>query len=127
MTRRLLLDTHTLLWWIQDDPALDTQTRESINDPNNEIFVSAASIWEISIKRSRGRLESPRDLDAQIDRARFVRLSITFDHAELAGRLSLHHRDPFDRMLVAQAQVEDLTLVTRDRDIQRYGVQTLKA
>ena len=122
---RLLLDTHTLLWWIKDDPTLDTQAREAINDPNNEVFVSAASVWEIAIKRSRGRLEAPNDLDTQIDRARFVRLPITFDHAEQAGRLPLHHRDPFDRMLVAQAQIEDLVMVTRDRFIPRYAVETL--
>ena len=124
---RLLLDTHALLWWIQDDPTLDARAREAINDPNNEVFVSAASIWEISIKSSRGRLEAPDDLDIQIDRARFVRLLINFEHAESVGGLPPYHRDPFDRMLVAQAQVEDLVLVTRDRDMRRYGVEVMGA
>ena len=112
---------------MEDDPTLDTRAREAINNPNNEVFVSAASIWEISIKSSRGRLQAPDDLDIQIDRARFVRLLINFEHAELAGRLPMYHGDPFDRMLVAQAQVEDLVLVTRDGDMPRYGVGTMAA
>ena len=79
--------------------------------------MSVASVWEISIKRSTGKLDAPDDLVSQIEGTRFVRLPITFEHADRAGRLPLHHRDPFDRMLVAQAQVEDLVMVTRDRDI----------
>ena len=84
-----------------------------------------ASVWKISIKHSTGKLDAPDDLAAQIERARFVRLSITFEHADRAGMLPLHHRDPFDRMLVAQAQVEGLVLVTRDRHIPRYEVATM--
>lgn len=124
---RLLLDTNALLWWARDDPTLNRQALEAINNPDNEVFVSVVSVWEISIKRSTGKLDSPDDLVAQIERSHFIRLPNTFGHAELAGRLPLHHRDPFDRMLVAQAQAEDLILVTRDRDVQRYEVETLTA
>ena len=124
---RLLLDTNALLWWARDDPTLNIRALEAINDPANEVFVSVASVWEISIKRSTGKLDAPDDLVTQIERSHFVRLPITFGHADLAGRLPPHHRDPFDRMLVAQAQVEDLVLVTRDRFIPRYEVETMTA
>ena len=124
---RLLLDTNALIWTLRNDPTLNSQARESIHDQSNEVFVSVASVWEISIKRSTGKLDAPDDLVSQIEGTRFVRLPITFEHADRAGRLPLHHRDPFDRMLVAQAQVEDLVMVTRDRDIARYEVETLRA
>lgn len=125
--QRLLLDTHTLLWAIQDDPRLDAEARLAIADRSNEVYVSSASVWEISIKRSQGRLEAPDNLVATIAQTEFTELSINHIHAKLAGELPLHHRDPFDRMLVAQAQVEDLVLVTRDPHIMNYDVPTLLA
>ena len=125
--QRLLLDTHTLLWAIQDDPRLDAEARRVIADRSNEVYVSSASVWEISIKRAQGRLEAPDNLAAATAQTEFVELPISNLHAELAGSLPLHHRDPFDRMLVAQAKVEDLVLVTRDPHIMSYDVQTLMA
>ena len=125
--QRLLLDTHTLLWAIQDDPQLDADARRAIADRSNEVYVSSASVWEISIKRAQGRLESPDNLVETIARAEFTELPVSHIHGELAGELPLHHRDPFDRMLVAQAQAEDLVLVTRDPHIMSYDVQTMLA
>ena len=124
---RLLLDTHTLLWLISDNPEVSPNVREAVNDPDNEVFVSVASVWEISIKRSRGRLDAPENLVEQLKDSDYTTLLVNLDHADRAGRLPMHHRDPFDRMLVAQAQVEDLVLVTRDRFIPRYAVETLTA
>ena len=124
---RLLLDTHTLLWLITDNPTVLRGIREAVNDPANEVFVSAASVWEIAIKRSLGRLDAPENLVEQLKASDYTLLLVNFDHAEQVGELPLHHRDPFDRMLVAQAQVEDLVLVTRDGDIPRYEVETLIA
>ena len=125
--QRLLLDTHTLLWAIQDDPQLNAEARLAISDRSNEVYVSSASVWEISIKRAQGRLEAPDNLAATIAQTEFAELVVNHIHAELAGNLPLHHRDPFDRMLVAQAQTEDLILVTRDPHIMRYDVQTMLA
>ena len=124
---RLLLDTNALIWTLRNDPTLDAQAREAIDDPDNEVFVSAVSVWEISIKRSMGKLDVPMDFVERIRNADYIRLLVNFEHAELAGRLPMHHRDPFDRMLVAQAQVEDLVLATRDRNMARYGVEVMEA
>ena len=125
--QRLLLDTHTLLWAIQDDPRLDAEARRAIADRSNEVYVSSATVWEISIKRAQGRLEAPDNLATLIFQTEFTELPINHIHGELAGELPMHHRDPFDRMLVAQAKVEDLVLVTRDPHIMSYDVQTLLA
>ncbi len=124
---RLLLDTHTLLWWLADDPALREDAREAIADGDTYVAVSAASAWEISIKRALGKLEAPDDLEQQIDRHRFAKLPITIPHAVRAGGLPQHHSDPFDRLLVAQAQLEELRLVSRDTSLSRYGIETLLA
>lgn len=124
---RLLLDTNALIWALRNDPTLYARARAAIDDPDNDVFVSMVSVWEISIKRSMGKLDVPANFVERIRNADYIPLLATFEHAELAGRLPLHHRDPFDRMLVAQAQVEDLILVTRDGDIPRYEVETLAA
>ncbi len=123
--QRLLLDTHALLWALDDDDALDEAARNAIVDPRNDVFVSAISIWEISIKRSLGKLKAPGDLISAVEASGFQELAVTCVHADHAGNLPPHHRDPFDRMLVAQAQVEGLTIVTHDRVIAKYGVRTL--
>jgi PIN domain nuclease of toxin-antitoxin system len=122
---RLLLDTHVLLWWLADDPSLGEEARAGISDPGSSVFVSAATVWEVSIKRALGKLEAPSDLLRQIEFNRFEPLSITVSHAYTAGALPRHHDDPFDRMLVAQAMMEGLTLLTRDPRMSRYGVETL--
>ncbi len=124
---RLLLDTHTLLWWLSDNETLRDEARSAIAAEGNSVFVSAASAWEISIKRSRGKLDAPTDLEEQVTRNRFEPLPINISHAHTAGSLPRHHDDPFDRMLIAQAQAEELTLVTRDTRFDLYDVTTLTA
>lgn len=111
--------------WTLGARKLPTDARKSISDPENEIMLSAASIWEISIKRDKGKLRYAGDPAAHADAAGFVRLPITFEHAIAAGSLPRHHRDPFDRMLVAQARLEGLTLATADRKLARYDVPIL--
>lgn len=122
---RLLLDTHILLWWLTDDRRIPAESREIIRDGKNQVFVSAASAWEIAIKRSLGKLRAPADLKAQIQTARFEVLNVTIDHALAVSDLPAHHSDPFDRILVAQALFEGLTVVTQDPKIHRYEVAVL--
>ncbi len=121
-----MLDTHVLLWVTEDRP-FEREVRSVIADPGNEKWVSAATIWEIAIKRASGRLPLDQDPARAVEASGFDSLPISFDHAERAGALPSHHGDPFDRMLVAQAQLEGLTLVTADRLIQRYDVPVLIA
>lgn len=123
---RLLLDTHVFLWWLSDDRKLSTAARDAIRDPSAIVHVSAASIWEIAIKAKLGRLEvQGDDLAAEIEANAFAELPITVRHAQSAGALPRHHDDPFDRMLISQAQLEHLVVVTHDRRFRRYGVQIL--
>ena len=124
---RLLLDTHVLLWSLDDSPRLSRRLREVLEDPENDVFVSAASGWEIAIKRALGKLDAPHDLEVGIREQSFTLLVITFQHAEQAGALPPHHGDPFDRLLIAQAQIEGLVLVTRDARIPLYGIRTMAA
>jgi len=122
---RLLLDTHVLLWWLADDRKLGKTAREIIANPNNDVHVSTASVWEAAIKTALGRLEVELDdLEEAIVRNGFRPLPIGFRHAVTAGRLPSVHRDPFDRMLVAQASVEELRIVSHDRVFERYGLST---
>ena len=127
--RRLLLDTHVLIWRLADDPMLGPRTRATIADERNEVYVSAVSAWEISIKRALGKLDAPEDLDLEsiLEDEGFEILPINFFHGEQAGRLPPHHRDPFDRMLIAQAQAEGLELVTNDGAFTAYGLLTVDA
>ena len=120
----LLLDTHVVLWWLTDDPTLAADIKERL-DHEPDVYVSPATIWEVAIKQSIGKLDKPADLPERIRHSGFRRLNITAEHGIVAGRLPLIHKDPFDRMLVAQAQVEHLTLVTRDPEIPKYDVETL--
>lgn len=125
--QRLLLDTHALVWWLSDVSRLSQAARAAIAEPRNDIFVSAISGWEIAVKRAKGRMTAPDHLSEMIEERGFNHLPLTFHHAEQAGNLPMHHRDPFDRLLVAQAQAEGLVLVTRDARIPRYGIRTLTA
>jgi|ERR1051325_3351264 PIN domain nuclease of toxin-antitoxin system len=119
---RLLLDTHVLLWWLADDRKLSNAGRDIIADPGNELLVSSASVWEISIKAALKRIQIQLDdLEDAIIGNGFRSLPIGFRHAIAAGRLPLLHRDPFDRMLVAQASVEELRIVSHDRVFEKYS------
>lgn len=124
---RLLLDTHALLWWFDDNRVLSREARDAISRPENIVLVSAVTAWEIVIKARLRKLRAPRDLDREIEAHGFDTLPITLQHALRVGRLPDHHEDPFDRMLVAQALVEGLTLVTRDANIPKYAVQVIEA
>ncbi|MFC1611472.1 type II toxin-antitoxin system VapC family toxin [Myxococcota bacterium] len=123
-TRRLLLDTHAFIWWRADAPELGADAREAIAVADI-VMVSAASAWEAAIKQALGKLRLPDSLAAGVHDSGFVELPITFGHAEDAAALPQHHNDPFDRMLVAQARYERLTLVTHDRRIEPYDLQIL--
>jgi PIN domain nuclease of toxin-antitoxin system len=123
---RLLLDTHALLWWLADE-GLSSQARDAIADPANLVVVSAASAWEISIKKALGKLAAPDDLEQQVHTGGFVPLQISIAHGTSAGQLAGHHDDPFDRMLIAQAIAEGLTIITRDKRFEDYGVAVLSA
>ena len=118
----LLLDTHALLWWLADAPALKTDARTAISDASNIIYVSAASAWEISIKKALGKLDAPNDLHAALVANHFQPLSITILHGTSAGQLPRHHENPFDRLLIAQAQTEQLTVITHDNLFPSYGI-----
>jgi len=123
---RLLLDTHALLWWLADE-GLTTEARDAIADPANLVAVSAASAWEISIKKALGKLAAPDDLEQQVQTGGFLPLPISIAHGVAAGQLPYHHEDPFDRMLIAQAHIEGLTIVTRDKRFDVYRVALLPA
>lgn len=123
---KVLLDTHILLWWLADDEHLPARAAVTITDPDTEVVVSAASAWEISIKQASGRLDAPDDLLDAVAANDFGTLAITVDHAMAAVRLPAHHADPFDRMLIAQAQIEGFTLVSVDKRFSDYRVELLR-
>lgn len=117
-----LLDTHVLLWWLANDPKLSADVREIIRNPVNDSFVSAATIWEIAIKTSLGKLKQPDDLLVVLRDNRFQVLDISAEHCLNVGSLPWHHKDPFDRMLISQALVEGLTIITVDQKFKFYDV-----
>ncbi|HUG30900.1 MAG TPA: type II toxin-antitoxin system VapC family toxin [Candidatus Limnocylindria bacterium] len=123
----LLLDTHALLWWLADDPRLADAARRSVADPANDVLASAASIWELEIKRRAGRIEAPSDILEALHVAQIDALPVTAADAVEAAGLPGHHRDPFDRMLIAQAVRLDAVVVTRDRAFAAYDVPVLVA
>ncbi len=122
---KLLLDTHILLWWLADDRRLPPSAATAIGDGETFVAVSAASAWEIAIKKAAGRLEAPDELLEAIEANNFDALSISLAHALAAGALPPHHTDPFDRMLIAQARAERLTVVTVDARFSDYDVELL--
>jgi len=124
---RLLLDTHVFLWLEQDPGRIAPAILKTLQDPENILYLSAVSVWEIATKKNKGALRFDGDVQAIATRYGLLELSISWAHSQVAGALPLVHRDPFDRMLVAQAQVEDLTLVSIDRYLQRYDVRVLWA
>jgi PIN domain nuclease of toxin-antitoxin system len=126
---KVLIDTHTFLWWVTDDPFLSMHAREILADGRNEVYLSAASVWEIVIKTAIGRLilpESPAQyISSRMSLNRFRPLPIQISHAAHVYELPPHHNDPFDRMLIAQSRLESMPLVTRDEEIQRYDLETI--
>ena len=123
---RLLLDSHAALWWLGDDPSFGPAARRQVQDAD-DVYFSAVTPWELGIKQALGRLVMPAGLSAALSAAGFTAMAITTAHAELAPTLPAHHGDPFDRMLVAQAQLEALTLVTADESLRPYDVPLLDA
>jgi PIN domain nuclease of toxin-antitoxin system len=121
---RLLLDTHIFLWWRGEPSKIAPAVRSRIATAD-EVFVSVASAWEAAIKSALGRLDLPDSMEAGVLASGFEKLLITFAHAKQAAALPLHHRDPFDRMLIAQAQADDLTLVTHDHLLEPYEVRVI--
>jgi PIN domain nuclease of toxin-antitoxin system len=123
---RLLLDTHALLWWLTDDLRLKRAERAAVADSDAMVHVSAASVWEIAIKASLGKIELDGvDLEGELTANDFIELPVQWGHAMAAGRLPRHHDDPFDRLLIAQAQVEGLVVVSYDSTFRKYGISLL--
>ncbi len=126
---KFLLDTHTFLWWTLDDPQLSIRARELIGDGENEVYISAASAWEISIKAAKGRLILPEVpsiyLASRMNLYRFHPMPIQIGHALRVFDLPAHHNDPFDRLLVAQSQLENMPLLTVDAEIRKYEVEVV--
>ena len=130
----LLLDTHVLIWWLAKNPTLSNTAKDAmptasyaIANPDNIVFVSAASAWEITIKKSLGKLQAPDDLKQQLEKQKFTTLAINIDHALAIKQLPHHHKDPFDRILIAQAIHEGLIIVSRDRIFKSYDVAILES
>jgi PIN domain nuclease of toxin-antitoxin system len=118
---KLLLDTHVLIWWFSEPSRLKSQVLSLLQQAENMVFISAATIWEIAIKKKLGRLDIETDeLLSAIQASNFTELPITIAHSLYAGLLPLHHDDPFDRMLIAQAVLEDLLLITHDQKLKNY-------
>jgi PIN domain nuclease of toxin-antitoxin system len=124
---RLLLDTHVVVWTLSDPERLSAKTRAAIETEENEIFVSVVSPWELAIKGPREGLRLPDNLEAEANQRGFDLLPVLFRHTEPIGSMPHHHRDPFDRMLVAQAVTDGLTIVTADRKLTNYQVALLPA
>lgn len=122
---KLLLDTHVLIWAVLEDPSLPAHFHAALTDPGAELHISAVSVWEVSIKRALGKLAVPIDLFDQAAASGCVALPITWEHARAVEALPPHHADPFDRMLIAQARVEGLTLLSADRAFAAYDVALL--
>ena len=123
----LLLDTHTLIWVFDRNPTLSEAAFKAIADGRNEVFVSAVTAWEIAIKRGLKKLDLQGDFHHGLERYRFTPLSISTEHALAVEQLPPHHADPFDRLLIAQARLEQLTLVTRDERFREYGIKLIRA
>ena len=119
---RLLLDTHAALWWLADDERLGPAAVEYLSDGANEVLLSAAVVWEVAIKRALGKLDVPDDFAGTLLGAGAVGLAVTLQHALAVAELPAHHRDPFDRMLVSQARLENAVLVSHDDALRAYGV-----
>ena len=124
---RYLLDTHILIWWFEGSPKLKPEIREIIQSGANAIYLSSGAIWEMAIKQSIGRLEFPSDLESLLQEDNIQVLPIAASHALAVATLPHHHRDPFDRIQIVQAQLDGLTLISRDEAFEQYDVQLITA
>jgi PIN domain nuclease of toxin-antitoxin system len=124
---RFLLDSHVLLWWATSDPTLSPAAAEIIASPQSEVLVSVVSVWELGLKRARGKLKTPDNYLQLFQDNRFITLPVNLDHTLVAYTLPAIHKDPFDRMLVAQAIVEKATLLTTDKILADYGIPIISA
>ncbi|HKT25583.1 MAG TPA: type II toxin-antitoxin system VapC family toxin [Terriglobales bacterium] len=125
---KYLLDSHVVLWWLENDPALSSRALRLISSGENEIFISTVTAWELAIKNHSGKLEIEKLLDgleSKLIEEGFFTMTISMRHALRAGALPSHHKDPFDRMLIAQAQAEDLSLISNDSMFDHYGVRRI--
>jgi PIN domain nuclease of toxin-antitoxin system len=120
---RLLIDSHAFLWWAEASPALGAAARNAIADPANEVLISIAALWELTIKQSSGRLTLPAEIETMVASQGFSVLSVTFIHLRRLAALTRIHMDPFDRMMIAQALAEGIPIATGDRIFTAYGVQ----
>ena len=130
MSKRFLIDTHVLVWYLDGNKRLSGEVRDLINDDDNSVAVSIASIWELAIKLSLKKIEtkiSLPDIEAYIIEREFTMLNISFKHLNALSALLIHHRDPFDRLLIAQALTEDLTIISADKEFQAYPVPVIWA
>jgi PIN domain nuclease of toxin-antitoxin system len=125
--KRILLDTHALIWWLNGDSKLGSNAKAHIASSTNDVYVSAATVWEISIKQQMNKLNAPEDIESVVEKAGFLPLAMSLFHGQQAGKLPLHHKDPFDRLLIAQAQAEGLVILTKDEHFPRYGVRLINA
>jgi len=123
----VLVDANAFLWWANDDPTLSEPARRTMMDPANAVLVSAATIWEIEVKRVAGRLDAPEHILEEAERSGFDVVPITGADAVAAAHLAEHHRDPFDRLLIAQALRLEAVIVSRDRAFAAYGIRQLMA
>ncbi|MCB1062541.1 MAG: type II toxin-antitoxin system VapC family toxin [Verrucomicrobiae bacterium] len=123
---KVLVDSHIAVWWLDDPSRLSQRAREVIADPANEVFLSAATVWELGLKIAKGKLLMPVDFTDVLREDGFSDLPITVDHANASIHLPRHHGDPFDRLLIAQAIVDDLVLITRDAAMFEYELALLK-
>jgi len=124
---RYLIDTHVLLWWLDDNVSLSSIAKDTISNPNNVIFLSAVSTWEIAIKKALGKLVAPDNLENVILDCNFTPLPVTIKHTLYLENIDNHHDDPFDRLLISQAITENLVFITRDNKIQQYQIPIIKA
>ncbi|MGI8730976.1 MAG: type II toxin-antitoxin system VapC family toxin [Solirubrobacteraceae bacterium] len=122
---KLLLDTHAALWWLSDDDRMGADAARHLSDDSNHVLLSAAVVWEVAIKRALGKLRAPSDLGPVLLAAGVQPLAISVEHVAAVEALPAHHRDPFDRMLVAQASLEDATMVSRDPAVRQYDIATV--
>lgn len=118
---KLLLDTHAALWWLSDDQRFGAEAERQITDGTNRVLLSAAVVWEVAVKRSLGKLDAPEDFASTLLGAGVQPLAVSLEHAASVEQLPWHHRDPFDRLLLAQASLEGAAIVSRDQQLRAYG------